>query len=388
MTCLLDGPAGLLPLTATGGSEQVINLTATVGSAAYPAVVNTVSVSSATPDPQPTNSTADDRVVVPAQADLSLSKAVVGKLVVGERAAYRLTVTNHGPTPLPTVATVTDRLPASLTAISATGAATAGHSEGGIRCSLGTTVTCAVPGPIAVGATAVIDLVVQVGPDAYPAVTNSGAVTSTTPDPNADNNSATITSPVTPTVGLTLAKTLQGGGPGPDGLLTWALTVHNAGPSANTAALRVVDQLPAGLTYRGTSTPGAGTPWSCTAAATTVTCLFGGTLASDAETTVLIRTAFTAPAGSTVVNHAQLTSGDTIRTADAAYSVPQAVPVGPITTAPPASAPPGSPSAPPSVPDRTLPNTGIDLSPLLIAALLLIALGLAVNAGTRRRRRG
>ncbi len=379
--CVLDGTAGLLPLTVTGGAEQVIHVVTTVTKAAYPAVVNTASVSSATPDPDPKNATADDRVVVPAQSDLSLTKTLLGKLVVGRTGTYRLTLTNHGPTSLPTVATVVDQLPASLTAVSAKGVGVAA------TCRLGTTVTCSIPGPLAVGGTAVIELVVQVGPAAYPAVTNTASVTSTTPDSKPDNNSAMLTSPVTPTAGLTLTKTLQGGGPGPDGLLTWALTVNNAGPNATTAPITVTDKLPAGLSYRGFSTSEVD-QWTCSATGPTVTCQFGGALAARASTGVLIRTALTAGPGVTLTNRAQLSSGDVRQSAEASYTAPAAPPAPPTTpptalpTTPPATAPP----VPPAAPGPNLPNTGFNVAPLLSTAMLLLAAGFVLAVAGRRRR--
>ena len=386
VSCLLDGASELLPLTVPGGSEQVIHVVATVTKTAYPAVVNTATVSSATPDPDPTNATADDHVVVPAQSDLSLTKTLVGKLTVGATGIYRLTVTNHGPTSLPTAATVVDKLPASLTAVSAKGVAvTGGPSAATTSCRLGTTVTCSIPGPLPVGGTAVIELVVQVGPAAYPAVTNTASVTSTTPDTNAENNFATITAPVTPTAGLTLTKTLQGGGPGSDGLLSWALTVDNAGPSATTAPFTVVDQLPAGLTYQGFSAPGAAEHWSCAAAAGRITCLFDGILPAKAATAVLIRTAMTASPGTTVTNRATLSTGNIKQSVEASYTVP-ATPAGPPTTPPTTDVPPTT-GVPPGSPGPNLPNTGFDVAPLLFAALLLLAAGFALSAGARRRRR-
>jgi len=106
------------------------------------------------------------------------------------------TVTNHGPSTA--AATFTDPLPAGATLQSAN------PSQGG-PCTGSTTVTCAL-GNLANGATATVTVTVQA--TQFGTLSNRAKVTSTTPDPNPANNSATATTKVTnPCVATT--KTLD-----------------------------------------------------------------------------------------------------------------------------------------------------------------------------------
>jgi uncharacterized repeat protein (TIGR01451 family) len=91
---------------------------------------------------------------------------------------------------------------------------------------------------------------------------NSATVTppATVTDPNSANNTATDSDPITRLSNLSLIKTATPSPVAVGQLLTYTLTVNNAGPSAILAAstLSIVESLPAGLT--GCSyTPSAGT---------------------------------------------------------------------------------------------------------------------------------
>lgn len=118
---------------------------------------------------------------IPATTNLSLSKAVSGRFVVGMNATYILTVSNLGPsaTNLPLV--VTDTLPNGLSFVSATG--------NGWSCQAsGATVVCTYSDPLPVGAITMLTLTVGVGGGAYPTVTNVATLTYPA-DPDTSNNS-------------------------------------------------------------------------------------------------------------------------------------------------------------------------------------------------------
>ncbi|MET3803063.1 putative repeat protein (TIGR01451 family)/fimbrial isopeptide formation D2 family protein [Nakamurella sp. UYEF19] len=404
VNCTLDSPTGLAPLTAQGGAEQQLTVTATVTKHAYPGVTNVATVSSKTPDPLSANNTTDDPVVVPALDDLSITKTLIGSLVVGQQATYRLTVTNDGPTEAPGVVTVTDQLPTGLTAVSARGVSVVGAQAPGVAaqtsCLIAATISCRLPGSLAAGTTAVIDVTVQVGPSAYPNVTNSATVTAAAQDTNPSNDTSTVTTPVTPLVGLGLTKALVGTGPDADGLLSWRLTVTNSGPNASTAPLTVTDHLPQGLAYRDFNGPA---DWSCRGAGSAVVCTFAGTLEVRATTAVTIRTTVSASAGTSLVNRATLraSTGPTIAVAAATYFVP---PLPPVTTPPTTTAATTTtttttvssttpisttPVTTPTRPPGRLPNTGVDLAPMLFIATLLLLAGAALclsgRPGLRRR---
>ena len=97
------------------------DVTTTATLAAAPGVLNTVVVTTDTPDRVSTNNTSVDPVQVDA-ADLSITKRLVGgKLTWDKVAEYVLTVHNAGPSAVPAgKVVVTDPLPVQLTAISAT----------------------------------------------------------------------------------------------------------------------------------------------------------------------------------------------------------------------------------------------------------------------------
>ena len=99
-------------------------------------------------------------------------------------------------------------------------------------------------------------------------LTNSAAVTASTPDPDPDDNSDSVTTQVGAAADLSLVKT----GPATVQVgesITYVLAVHNAGPD-DAVDVSVTDTLPAGVTF--VSASGAG--WTCTNDAnTSVTCL-------------------------------------------------------------------------------------------------------------------
>jgi len=266
VTCTATGP---LAAGATAGS---ITLVVQVASAALGSVANTASVSSPTFDPNPGNNTATNVATIVASADLAMTKThdPSSSFTPGTQATYTLGVRNHGPSDA-VAPVVTDTLPTGLTYVSATGTGwTCGAS--------GQTVTCTATGPLVGNTTASpIQLVVTVASNYLgAAITNTASVTSTTPDPNPGNNTASDTAPVPgASADLSITKTHTGDfTAGSQG--TYTLTVTNNGPS-DAAAPRVVDTLPAGMTP--VTAGGAG--WACGPGPGTVTCDAAGPLAAN-----------------------------------------------------------------------------------------------------------
>ncbi|GBD26201.1 hypothetical protein HRbin30_01531 [bacterium HR30] len=132
------------------------------------------------PTPSITRTPTPTATPIPATTNLSLSKAVSGRFVVGTNGTYILTVSNLGPnaTNLPVV--VTDTLPSGLSFVAATGT--------GWSCrGTGSSVECVYSDPLPVGTTTTITLTVGVGSGAYPTVTNV-ATLSYPADPDQSNN--------------------------------------------------------------------------------------------------------------------------------------------------------------------------------------------------------
>ena len=219
---------------------------------------NTASVSTAGDAFSSNDSDADPTLAIDSP-DARIVKSHTGNLTAGTNATYTLAVDNVGPQPTTGTTTVTDTLPTGLTFVSAAGT---GWSCGAV----GQDVTCDHADPIAADTSADdIELVVSVGLDAIPSVTNTATV-ATAGDDNPANDSSSDPA-IVRAIDLDIDKThdepFRVGREG-----TYDLDVANIGDSDTVSSATVTDTLPAGLTYVGAT--GAG--WSCNAVGQDVTC--------------------------------------------------------------------------------------------------------------------
>ena len=184
--------------TMANGAHQTITLVVTVGPGlAGTTLANTAQVTSTTADPNTVNNSATVSTPVRASADVQVTQTGPASVLAGGALAYTITVKNAGPDPAAAVA-VSDTLPADMTGASAT--TTAGSctvATGHLACALGTlasggTVTVTVAGTLSANTTAT-------------SISNTASATSTTDDPNAANNSATVVTSVTPSAVCTAA---------------------------------------------------------------------------------------------------------------------------------------------------------------------------------------
>lgn len=214
-------------------------------SAADVAQVNDVAtVSSATPDPNKSNNTATGRVSFLGSADLSIDKTALSTVVAGTDLTYTISLRNNGPSTAVGVV-VTDTLPGGLTFVSATPSiGTCINGQPGardLRCGLGN---------LASGATATITVVTHVDPS-VPSGTilyNQAVVASDTSDPDNSNNRKSVSTTVSSTADLGITKVDS---PDPviaGNLLTYTITVTNAGPST-AQNVKITDPIPAGTTF-------------------------------------------------------------------------------------------------------------------------------------------
>ena len=158
-------------------------------------------------------------------------------VVVGQSMTYSIAVTNFGPSSARSV-TVNHQLPSGVLFVTAT------CSQGGPPSQAGGLVTCYL-GTMAVGGTATMTVVGI--PTSSGIISSTANVTSSEPDPDPSNNSATVLTQVIPpsadlTVGLTAI-------PNPvviDGTLTYTISVTNNGPSDGSGVV-VTNALPSGL---------------------------------------------------------------------------------------------------------------------------------------------
>jgi uncharacterized repeat protein (TIGR01451 family)/fimbrial isopeptide formation D2 family protein len=260
------------PTQSPGSSTIVVQATVAPGVLDGTTLVNSATVSTTTPGDNPGNNTGTSPVDVVAEADLSIVKSHTGGALAGSEKAFDLEVRNDGPSDAQAPITVVDTLPAGLSFVT---------SSGPWTCSAaGQVVTCTEDSgdPLAAGAdAALLQITVLVDPAAAPGTyTNSAEVSSPTTDPVPGNNTGTDGLVVSQLADLAVTKTHTGpvrvGDP-----LTFTLTVSNAGPST-AADVRLVDTLPAGLTYVSAD----GTGWTCAEASGVVTCDLGSPLAPGA----------------------------------------------------------------------------------------------------------
>ena len=205
----------------------------TTGTRSATAVIATASI-----DTVVANDTATVDVTVEPAADLSVNAAVTapaaGPYLNGQNLTYTLTVANAGPdTANAPVLTVT--LPVGVTFASAP----AGCNE------VAGVVTCALA-DLASGGSRTIDVVVTATTTGSPSA--DADVTSTTGDPVSANNTDSVDVTVVAAADLSLTKSVDDPTPNVGQLVTFTITVTNAGPDTATN-VQVDDLLPAGFTF-------------------------------------------------------------------------------------------------------------------------------------------
>jgi uncharacterized repeat protein (TIGR01451 family)/fimbrial isopeptide formation D2 family protein len=286
-----------VPLTA--GTAVSFTLAVAVAANVPPVTLtNDATVTSATPDPVPGNNTAADPTSVVTSADLAVTKthAPSDTFTPGTTATYTLTVNDLGPSDA-AAPVITDGLPVGLSFVNSASVGWSCHA-------VGQTVTCQSASSVAAGSASSVDLTVLVA-SSYTggAFSNTGTVSSATPDPVPANNSSTDVSPVpSPSADLAIIKThMNAVTPGSNA--TYALTVSNLGPS-DAAPPVVTDTLPTGLSFVSYS----GSGWTCSASGQDVTCTAATPLATGATSAVDLVVAVAASIIGTVSNTATVTS--------------------------------------------------------------------------------
>jgi uncharacterized repeat protein (TIGR01451 family) len=278
-----------------GDTERV---DVTVSSDADVDVNDVAKATSATPDPAPGNNEATSGLSFDAAADLFITKSGPTTATAGEQFDYTLTVDNNGPSTAENVV-VTDELPDDVdfvSAVASVGSFTA--VNGTVTWNLG---NVAVADP---ARTLTITVLVQ--PDAVDPLVNNAAVTSTTSDPDTDNNLATWTVNLDAEANLTLTKDDS-----PDPVtagsdLTYTLMVGNTGPSTAQDVV-VTDTIPDETTFVS-AVGGTGTTACAQVQIGVVSCEVGDLDPGESETIfITVHVAADTPAG-TITNEAEATS--------------------------------------------------------------------------------
>jgi uncharacterized repeat protein (TIGR01451 family) len=220
------------------GSSLAVNLTATVPPSQIGASVGlTDQVSASTFDPIATNNAATTTLALsPPSADVAITKtALSATAVAGGDFSYTLTIRNNGPSDAASV-TLSDAVPAQFVVGDVT------PSRGTCQ-PPSTTVACAF-GTFPPGAIATVNVTGSIPTDApVGAFTNNATGASSTPDPNAANNSASVTTTVVANVDVAITKTATPKQAVPGSPMTFTLTATNNGPSL-ARSVSIVDTLP------------------------------------------------------------------------------------------------------------------------------------------------
>ena len=205
-------------------------------------------------------------------ADLAVASSISPDLVmVGRALTYTFTITNYGPAGATSV-TQTYTLPANVTFNEVT-------STQGI-CSGTSSITCTL-GTLALNETATVTTVVT--PTVVGTITKSARVTGSEHDPDLSDNVAVVETTVSQVIDLAVTKIGSSGVVTAGDALSYTVTITNDGPSAATG-VTLTDTLPSSVIFdSATSSQGTG----CSESGDIVTCTLG-TLAPAHTATVMI----------------------------------------------------------------------------------------------------
>jgi uncharacterized repeat protein (TIGR01451 family) len=252
ITCTMAGP---VPVSTMPMLTFSMNAPVTGGP-----ISDSVTVSSATSDPSPSNNSKSVNTTVVARADMAITKTGPSGVVAGQNIVYTIVVTNNGPSTA-TGVQVDDPTPANLTFVSNSGACTTVFP-----CNLGTLTS---------GQSVTITSTFSTSPSFSGTVTNTALVSATTPEPSGTsaNNSVGFSTNVGAQADLLVTKS----GPSstnPGQNITYTVVVTNNGPSPATSVV-VSDPTPVGIAFVSNSGACA-TPYPCSL----------GTLASGQSATI------------------------------------------------------------------------------------------------------
>ena len=271
---------GNIPFTQPATTSQSVQVKVRLPSAGV--YTNQVSATSDTPDPNPGNNTnnAESTTAVSA-SDLQLTATAPATITAGQNFSYTLTAQNLGPDPVPLDGTLTIAFTVatgvSVTAVP-TGTGWSCTPTGGYPLPSGANISCTHAGPLA-ASTSAPALNVPAVTNTSGTVTAAFAVSSTMPDGDLSNNTATasVNSAAGSDVSISFSAPSAGATVAYNSNVTYTLVPrYNGGlapGSTGDNTITVTDTLGAGLTYVSAN----GSPfWSCAAAGQVVTCTHVG----------------------------------------------------------------------------------------------------------------
>lgn len=304
-----------LPISTVGLSPGTIQIRGAIGSeGAIPSATTPLaSLTDADPffanDTNVANNRRVESTTLESAGDLSLTKSATPDPVIGGgEVTYTITVQNAGPSASANIRVIDD-LPAAVTYVA--------NSFSGSGWSLATgTMTATRTAALAPGATSTFTFRGRVNAGSGNIVNSARVEAGGTPDPQPNNNVASVTTAVTPGADLALSKSVTPAPAISGQPVTFHLQVRNQGPSPAENPT-VTDNLPAGFLVTGGTAPAG---WTCTDSNgnTTRSCVLNGALAVGAVADLTITSVV--PASGT---HS---SGDVTNTATVSADTPDAVP--------------------------------------------------------------
>jgi uncharacterized repeat protein (TIGR01451 family) len=291
------------------GNNQTAQFTITVQAASTipngTVVNNTANATSSSADSNSNNNSSTAGTTINAQADVAVAKNGPATAINGTDVTYTVTVTNNGPSTAANVV-MTEGNPPNTTFVSATQ-----NSGPTFTCNTnGTTgiTTCSIAS-LAVSATATFTFVIHLpsgGGTTFMA--NTANVSTTTADPNSNNNQSTVSTTVSSQADVSVAKSAPGAATAGSNV-TYTITVANAGPS-DAANVTMSDTLPAGTTFVSESQT-TGPTFTCTTGAT-VSCSIASLVAGASATfSITVTIAPATPSGTVITNMATVASSTT-----------------------------------------------------------------------------
>jgi uncharacterized repeat protein (TIGR01451 family) len=278
------GSGGTVTCTAvTMPVEGTVRFTLSVktsSSAPSGSIINTATITSATPDPNTSdNSSSVSTGIVgtsTASADLSIdSMERAASASAGTTASFQIVVSNKGPSTA-NHPTLTNAVPANTTFLSASVADPIGdfHCTTPAVGTTGNIVCTAAKFDVRGGDQPVFTFTFRVndGVSQETTLSNSATISADETDPNPSNNTATRTTAITtaaPSADVSVA--VSGGG------AAFAIVVRNAGPN-DAASVTLTDSVPSGSTFVSWS-QNSGPAFNCTTPATGATGTINCTIA-------------------------------------------------------------------------------------------------------------
>ena len=278
--------------TIDPGVPVIIYIRGTIAASASGLVTNTVAISSQTPDPNPDNNTSAATTPVETSADLSIVKtAAPSTAVPGSLLSYTVSVSNAGPSDARNVQLI-DPISSLLSSVEYSVDNGENWAPWQGTFNLGT---------LEAGTGAIILIRGSLSSAATGTIENIAIISSTTPDPDPDNNSSTLFTPIQSSADLSVVKSADPIPAVPGQYLTYTVTVRNAGPET-ARDVSLFDTLPAELSQPLFSTDG-GTAWNPWSSPYII-----GTLDSNADAVILLRGILGASTAKLLTNEAFVSS--------------------------------------------------------------------------------